>query len=68
METATEKIKCSLQGCDQKVVGGFHEEIAAGFLGNPSATVPGMSTYWCAEHESAIRPHTIGKRGRIVSM
>jgi hypothetical protein len=55
--------KCGLVGCQEKVVGGFRELIVAGHTQDPSATIPGLQTFWCRSHEDSLRPHVLGKRG-----
>jgi len=56
--------KCALVGCENKPVGGIEEIIDAGDLNNPNATLPGLKTAWCAEHESWIAPQVRLKRHR----
>ena len=56
--------KCSMSGCNNKVVGGFQELIDVGNFQEPNATAPGMITVWCAEHEAELRPTVAGMPGR----
>ena len=58
-----EMVKCSLVGCEEKVVGGFQEFIDVGYIGNPNATAPGMKTAWCESHKNSLSSHVLGKRG-----
>jgi len=46
--------KCSLVGCTNKVIGGFQKTIDAGNFENPAATIPGMKTLWCRDHEDIL--------------
>jgi hypothetical protein len=55
--------KCSLVGCQEKVVGGFQEIIDTGNFKNPIATIEGMRTIWCESHKDSLRSHVIGKQG-----
>jgi len=59
--------KCSVVGCEQKVVGGFKELISASSYENPSATIEGMRTLWCQEDEFMLRPTVAGKRGKFLT-
>jgi hypothetical protein len=54
--------KCGLVDCDKKAVGGFVKSIPAGNFENPNATIPGMRTVWCKEHESMLNSGLYGGR------
>jgi len=56
--------KCAFIDCKEKAVGGFLELIDAGNFQDPNATIEGMQTSWCADHESALRPTVFGTRGK----
>jgi hypothetical protein len=56
--------KCGLVSCEEKPIGGFQELIDASSHDHPNATIEGMKTAWCGEHESMLRPSVLGKRGR----
>jgi len=56
--------KCALVGCDNKPVGGVERIIDAGNFDNPNATLPGLKTAWCAEHESWLAPEALARRHR----
>lgn len=55
--------KCAVVGCNEKAVGGFMEIIDAGTLQDPTATIPGLRTFWCESDEELLRPTVSGKRG-----
>jgi hypothetical protein len=46
--------KCGVVDCTEGVIGGFERSINAGNFENPTATIPGMRTLWCEDHESAL--------------
>jgi hypothetical protein len=60
--------KCALVGCKNPPVGGVEEIIDAGDLQNPFATLPGLKTSWCREHEEMLKRTTIGKRVRRLTL
>lgn len=43
--------KCGVVGCTETITGGFQSAMDAGNLQNPMATIPGMRTLWCKDHE-----------------
>lgn len=51
MERENPMVKCSIVGCAGIVSGGFQEVIQAGSFENPFATLPGLRTLWCDEHQ-----------------
>jgi len=55
--------KCGVIGCSEKAVGGFQEMIEAGDMMNPSATLPGLRTFWCEYHKESLQAHVLAKRG-----
>ena len=59
--------KCSVVGCKNPPIGGVQEIIAAGHLQDPNATLLGLRTIWCAEHEDALAGRARLKRIRELS-
>jgi hypothetical protein len=55
--------KCSMVSCPEPPVGGFQQVLDAGHMEDPGATILGSKTFWCRDHESALRPTTSTKRG-----
>ena len=55
--------KCSEVGCGRNAVGGFRETISVSNVSDRSATISGMKTSWCNEHEKALMHGVAGKRG-----
>jgi hypothetical protein len=44
--------KCSVVGCNQRVIGGFQKLIdVTNSQSNTRETIPGSRTFWCKEHE-----------------
>jgi hypothetical protein len=58
--------KCGIVGCEAKAIGGFKEIIEAGNFDDPNATIDGMITTWCVEHEG-LRSTVRGKRGKFLT-
>jgi hypothetical protein len=56
--------KCTLVGCKNRAIGGVEEILDASHLQDPFATIPGMRTAWCREHEEMLKSSTFGKRVR----
>jgi hypothetical protein len=46
--------KCGVVNCTEKVVGGFESTIDAGHFQSSTATIPGLLTYWCKDHEEGL--------------
>lgn len=59
--------KCSLNGCNGKVIGGFQEIIDAGNFQDPTATHLGLKTVWCKDHKDSFTAHVSGKHGRYLT-
>jgi hypothetical protein len=57
--------KCGIVDCTEEVIGGFQSTIDAGSFENPKATIPGMQTFWCNDHERLLNK-SLGK-GRYLS-
>jgi hypothetical protein len=58
--------KCTFRNCDQQVVGGFVQAVAAGTMQDPNGTIDGIPTLWCKSHEGELRLSVAGKRGRFL--
>ena len=60
--------KCSLNGCNEKAVGGFQAIIDAGHQGDPTATLPGLRTIWCKAHQDSLAALVSWKRGKYLTL
>jgi hypothetical protein len=59
--------KCGVGGCTDTPIGGFQEVLNVGHMQDPGAEMAGSGTFWCADHESALRPKTFAKQGYYLS-
>ncbi len=57
--------KCAVVGCTRKIIGGFRESIDVSHL-QGSATIRGLRTFWCEEHEQTLIPRIFGKKGVLL--